>query len=137
MPGEKTWAQVWAEREQLRIENERLRAELEKTMGDRYVQKMTPDMREQADAFNAKLGQTGEMLGAESPEHPVAVAESGSTLGETRAQLAELREAAERVREAMKRDSYTTDDKGKRVPDAFRHFPEVIALDAVLAKVKA
>lgn len=94
----------WAERDELHkqtmADNERLRAECERLkekaqMGDRYIQKMTPDMRKQADAFNAKLGQTGEMLGAEGPEQSVAVAESGSTLGETRAQLTELCEAAQ------------------------------------------
>jgi hypothetical protein len=118
MPGEKTWAQVWAEREQLRIENETLKAE-------------NADLRSR---FEVELSQQVDMS---TRELRAEVAQAEVHVGRLVTQLTELREAAERVREAMKRDSYTTDDKGKRVPDAFRHFPEVIALDAVLAKVKA
>jgi hypothetical protein len=50
--------------------------------------------------------------------------------------VAELVRAAQELREAMKRDSYTTDDKGERIPDAFRNFPEVHRIDEALKKLE-
>lgn len=47
-------------------------------------------------------------------------------------EIAELVKAVHAMREAMRRDSYTTDDKGERVPDAFRHLPETHRVDAAL-----